>query len=256
MKNLLKPGFGSLIGVGLTILGAELFAALSRDYLSEGPPDRIQGVFGSDASPRLDLLVLGDSLCLGVGTTPERSFPWLVSERLGDEFKVHLKVLAISGNTATDVADSQLPQALDLHPRLVLVHIGANDATHLTPLSRVKQKIGHTLDTLTEAGSAVVVVGPPDMGTPRAWAQPLRSLVGWSGRRVNAAIRDEAVARGIPFFDLAAATGDDFNREPFRYFSWDLFHPSAGGYRLWAEAMFETIRTAAVRTVSEGAERP
>ncbi|MCA1840434.1 MAG: SGNH/GDSL hydrolase family protein [Actinomycetota bacterium] len=243
--------FGALAG-----LGAEIAIALRRDYLKEGPPDRIQGDFGDEKGPRLDLVVIGDSFTVGVGTTPERSFPWLVAQRLGEDFRVRLNVLGMSGNNTSDVADSQLPLVLDLKPRLVLIEVGANDATHFIAPAKVREKMGRTLESLLSTGASVVVIGPPDMGAPRAWAQPLRALIGWSGRRVADAIRDEAIARAVPYFDLAAATGDEFAREPFRYFSWDLFHPSAGGYLLWVDAMFDTIKAAAMKTVEAAEVKP
>ncbi len=222
------------------VLGVEVIMAMRRQYFTEGPKEQIRGNFGDPSSPELRFVVMGDSTSVGVGTDPESSFPWRLSEKLSERFYVKLFVVGRSSARAADVAETQLPQAISLEPDLLLMAIGANDATHLTPSSRVKRSVQRVVDVTRRTSTHLVVVGPPDMGTTRAFAEPLRSLSGWSGRRVERAIRSE-LPDAIAYVDLARGTGESFDRDPEKHYSDDMFHPSKQGYALWANVIYPTV---------------
>ncbi|HVF11501.1 MAG TPA: GDSL-type esterase/lipase family protein, partial [Actinomycetota bacterium] len=186
------------------LLGGEVGLAMRREFFREGPKQQIRGEFGDPDSPELRFVVMGDSTSVGVGADPENSFPWLLAEKLGATFRVKLFVVGRSSARAADVAQVQLPQAISLEPDLLLMEIGANDATHLTSINKVKASIGRVLAVASKTNTLLVVAGPPNMGTTRAFAEPLRSLSGWSGRRVQAAIESIVLPADIPYIDLAA----------------------------------------------------
>jgi lysophospholipase L1-like esterase len=240
------------------LLGVEAGLSFGRGYPLTAPKERIRGFFGSPSLPPLKFVVLGDSTAVGVGTTPDKSFPWLLAQWLGERFRVELEVVGVSGARIKDVAAEQVDEALALKPDLMLVEIGANDVTHVTPISAVHSGMAKILDRLSKADSALVVAGPPHMGTSRAIAQPLRTLSGWRGNSVRRAIEAEVKARKIDYVDLAAGTHDKFNTNPARYYSADWFHPGAGGYKLWAEVMYPAVLKAAeerVTTLADTADR-
>ena len=236
-------GFTAL-GIVVLLVGEAIYA-LTRDYPLQDPEQPVQGSFGDPALPTLRFVVLGDSTSVGVGTTPENSYPWLLATWLSDAYHVELQVVGIGGATTADLADMQVEQALALEPDLVLVEIGANDTTHGTPLRRVESKIAEALDRLQESGAVLVVAGPPNMGTSPVMPQPLRMISGWRGAAVGRRIEEQARKRDIPYIDLAGGTRDEFVNDPEKYYSTDWFHPGAGGYRLWAEVMYPTVRKAA-----------
>lgn len=244
-KTLKLAGF-TVLGFVLLLVGEGIYA-YTRDYPLNDPEQPIKGEFGDPSLPRLRFVVLGDSTSVGVGTTPENSYPWLLAKALSDKFHVELEVVGKGGAVTADVADNQVDKALALDPDLVLVEIGANDTTHVTPLSRVQSKIAEALDRLEESGAAVVVAGPPNMGTSPTMPQPLRTISGWRGNAVGRRIEQEARKRDIPYIDLAGGTRDEFRDDPEKYYSVDWFHPGAGGYKLWAEVMLPTVRAEAER---------
>ncbi len=234
----------------ILLIGIELAAAVFRDYPLKGPEKRIRGTFGDPSLPPLKFVVLGDSTSVGVGTTPENSFAWVLGERLGAHFRVTLEVLGVPGATMRDVAKLQVPRAVSLQPDLVLIEAGANDTTHVTPLRSVQASTVEAVDRLQAAGIDLVVAGPPHMGTSRAFAQPLRALSGMRGNAVMRTIRSEVTKRRIPYIDLAGGTQEEFSRFPAKYYSSDWFHPGQDGYRLWAEVMYPAVLEAARRTSS------
>lgn len=218
---------------------------MRREFFREGPKQQIRGEFGDPDSPELRFVVMGDSTSVGVGTDPENSFPWLLAEKLGASFRVKLFVVGRSSARAADVAQVQLPQAISLEPDLLMMEIGANDATHLTSINKVTESIERVVEVTSKLEIVLVVAGPPNMGTTRAFAEPLRSLSGWSGQRVQRAIEAVVLPKAIPYIDLAAGTGDLFDRDPEKYYSKDMFHPGPDGYALWAEVMYTVVSKAA-----------
>ena len=70
-----------------------------------------------------------------------------------------------------------------------------------------------------------------------AFLEPLRSVVGWRGRAVTAAIEDTAEESGATVVPLAERTRDFFLDHPDEAYSSDLFHPGPPGYERWVEAL-------------------
>lgn len=236
--------FGLVLAGAVVVLVAEVVYTLKRDYPLTDPEKPVAGEFGDPANEELKFVVLGDSTTVGVGTTADNSFPWLLARWLAGSFRVTLEVVGVSGATTADLG-AQVDKALQLDPDLILVEIGANDTTHLTPIFRVRKNMAETLDRLSKSDADVVVAGPPHMGTSPIFLEPLRTLTGLRGDMVRRAIEDEANKRGLPYVDLAAATREAFETEPDKYYSSDWFHPGAAGYKLWAEVMYPTVLKAA-----------
>lgn len=226
----------------MLLLGAEAVYARSRDFPLTAPEQPVRGQFGAPSLPPLKFVVLGDSTTVGVGTTPDKSFPWLLATRLSDRFHVTLEVVGFGGATTAMVADIQVDQALAARPNLVLVEVGANDTTHVTSLGTVESKIASALDRLVQSGARVVVAGPPNMGTSPVMPEPLRTVAGWRGAAVGRRIEQEARERNLAFIDLGAGTREQFKSEPDKYYSSDWFHPGDQGYALWADVMYPTVR--------------
>ncbi|MGH2736506.1 MAG: SGNH/GDSL hydrolase family protein [Actinomycetota bacterium] len=229
----------------VAVLVVEVWIAVRREYLPTEPILEIGGTFGPASGTPLRFAVLGDSTAAGVGAgTAANAYPTLLAERLADDgFRVKLTALGVSGARVADLEQGQVARAQEARPDLVFVAIGANDVTHLTPLDDVEAGIRRALEKLRSSGAVVVVAGAPDMRAP-AFLEPLRSLAGWRGRRVAATIEIVAEELGVASVPLAAETGHLFASDPERYHSADDFHPSASGYRLWADAIYPVLSRA------------
>ncbi|CAA9255597.1 MAG: SGNH hydrolase family [uncultured Acidimicrobiales bacterium] len=180
---------------------------------------------------------LGDSTAAGVGVTDGDD---AVASVVGRSLGQRVEMLAVSGATLAEVVDEQLPAVAALRPDVVYVSVGANDVTHLTKVGDFERRYGELLDALP-AGVPVQVLGVPDMGAPPRLLQPLRAIAGWRGRRLDGVVRRAAAEHdGATYVDIAGPTGPPFRRDPDRYFADDGYHPSAAGYRLWADAVLAT----------------
>jgi lysophospholipase L1-like esterase len=251
-KLFLRTGVGVLaLGVlGAATIAAEGLLATRRTYVSSDSAPAPEGTFGAANPDRLRLVVLGDSTAAGLGVdrTEETVGGRLATLLAATGRQVVLDGVGVSGSRARDLG-TQVSRAL-LHgvPDVAVILIGANDATHVTSPDAIERDLGRAVERLRTAGAAVVVGTCPDMGAVRAFAQPLRELAAWSGRRVAAAERAAVVRAGGRPVDLAALTGPVF-RADAGTLSEDEFHPSADGYDLWALALYPAVYDAA-RTVA------
>ena len=62
--------------------------------------------------------------------------------------------------------------------------------------------------------------------------------------RVADAVADAARSMDVAVVPLAEETARFFDEDPDRYYSADLFHPSAAGYERWADAIFPYLEDA------------
>jgi lysophospholipase L1-like esterase len=226
------------------MIGIEVLLAMRRGYLPTAPAMQLAGTFGPAAGTRLRFAVLGDSTAAGVGALlPTNAYPTLLAERLAAMgYRVELRVFGSSGARVRTVLEHQAPAIADLHPDITFVGIGANDVIHVTPLAEVRSDMGRLVERLKAVSGGVVVAGPPDMRAA-AFHEPLRSLAGWRGRRVEGVISDAALKRCVAVVPLYLV-GRHFAEDPAGHYSDDDFHPGPGGYRRWAEAIFPFIARA------------
>jgi lysophospholipase L1-like esterase len=224
-----------------------MLVARSGPSVPEPPGRDLDESIGAPGGRAVRVVWLGDSTAAGVGASkPDGSLARQVASKLVSlhpavRFDVH--VLAVSGATVADVVARQLP-GLGGTADLVLVSVGANDTTHLVGRSSFRSRYGRLLSSLGDAGipaSHVILLGVPDLGSAPRLPQPLRAVVGWRGRMLDADVRHLAKARGAVYVDIFAHTSSAFRHHPGRYFAKDHYHPNDAGYGLWAEAVAPVV---------------
>jgi lysophospholipase L1-like esterase len=219
------------------IQGAVLWATERPEVPGPHGLDGLRPVDGDVQTP-LDIVWLGDSLASGVGAeTAEQAFParaaWLYGASLGRS--VELTCLALPGACTADVAEHQLPVAVDrLVPGSVaVVTVGSNDVASLTSPRRFRAGYASMLQALVATGAVVVAVGLPDIGAVTAMRQPLRGLAGWVGRRTSRQVRALAGAHGAHY--LAIDTRPPRGTPWAVFLAADRWHPNADTYAMWAD---------------------
>jgi len=243
----------------VALLVGEGLAAGARTYVLPGDAPVVRGEYG--AGPPLTVAVLGDSTGAGLGvdaaaggTAADTVGGQLAGALAAQGRRVSLRGFAVSGARSRDLA-GQVDQLVAAGlggrsadpaagPLVAVVLVGANDATHLTGLGSVGEAVGGAVARLRGLGARVVVGTCPDLGSARAFAQPLRLVVAWRGRAVGRVEVAAVQAAGGAAVDLAALTGPAF-RADRATLSRDLFHPSMRGYGLWAAALLPAVRRAA-----------
>ncbi len=259
-------GGGGLLGVGTTLAGLGVGLLVVQARLARraiGPrravPPYADGRYlpPSATSARgvsLRVAVIGDSSAAGLGVSDPEDTPGVRIARaiaaVADR-PVNLTVVAEVGARTRDL-DRQLTRALQLHPQLALIMVGANDITHVDRPQTSVRLLGDAVTRLREAGAHVVVGTCPDLGTIAPIAQPLRAYARRASRELAQAQAVAVTAAGGTAVELGALLGPTFEASPQDYFSDDRFHPSATGYAACAAALIP--HCLAALGLSDGAE--
>ncbi|MBL7260489.1 SGNH/GDSL hydrolase family protein [Paractinoplanes lichenicola] len=175
---------------------------------------------------------LGDSVTSGYGDPMPgggwRGWAALLAEALPADTSFHN--LSSSGARVADVAERQLPAALDLRPHLASVLVGMNDTLRgdFDP-DDLGRRLDDVVAALSAAGATVLTARLPDpgrmFGLPGVIARPL-------GRRMaalNTAFDEIALRYATIHVDLAG--GSAYTRT---HWSVDRLHPSEVGHRFLA----------------------
>ncbi len=196
-------------------------------------PRSIQS-FGS-AGPELKYAVMGDSTSIGQGAKYNQSYAYASAEHLAKERKVKLLNVGVSGAVTKDLLGSQLSEVSNYKPDIVLIGVGANDATAFTSGASLNRSLQAIIDGLRNNNQSVSIVltGCPAMGSidrfPKLGA---RQLAGFRERQVNKTFIRVIERNNLKIAPIAQKTGPAFAADP-TLFAADKFHPNARGYALW-----------------------
>jgi acyl-CoA thioesterase I len=194
----------------------------------------------ASASPRY--LALGDSFTIGTGSSPERAFP----ARLVDRWRSAscapaLENVAVNGYTTDDVIATELPAVGTFHPSFVTLAVGANDIVRGSTLEAYRKNVRIILDAVNASGARVVVIPQPDWSqSPSALGFGTREALAASITSFNAALADEARAKGATFIDLSPLMKQQANAAQLAS---DGLHPSAEAYDAWAAELARVVRS-------------
>jgi lysophospholipase L1-like esterase len=210
-------------------------------------PDAAQPWTGSVAGPNpLRLLVLGDSTACGVGAaTQDEALPGNLSRALAERWNrgVDWAAMGRSGGTARDLLDDFIDEATSSSYDVIFLTIGANDALKLRTRAAFVADIRELLARLRAASPAapIIMSSLPAFFRFELLPQPLKANLYRHSRALEAGAR--AVVEAFPNASMSSPP------PPYSegFFASDLFHPSAKGYRDWANlAIREAFATGAL----------
>ena len=247
---------GLAVGLPLAfvaVLAVEAGVAARREYF-DTPGYEVEGTAepaGGGTGEPLEMVMLGDSTVAGLGAeSVEDSLVLQTAQRAATAAgrPVHARGLGISGSRTVDLRDDQIP-LIDPATDVVVIVIGSNDATHLTPFWTFDEQTASMLSAARRQApdAAIVLGGIPLFGEARALDEPLRSVVdGYASvlRRVQRRVASDTA--GVTFVNIAAEASPRFVGVPDAM-SRDGFHPGATGYGFWADALGPAVAAAATQ---------
>lgn len=180
-------------------------------------------------------LALGDSLAIGVGLDDvQLGYVPLIGRRLEAALDrpVHITNIAASGSTIDDVLHRQIPQVSEHEDaEIVTCAVGGNDVAWARRFDVERFRASaHRLAEALPAGSVMGLV-------PSFWHPTFEARV----RLANEALTEAAEANGLAVADIFTATKAQSFATRFRNLGADGFHPNAGGYALWAGALWSAL---------------
>lgn len=188
-----------------------------------------EGREGGDAGDALRVVLLGDSVAAGVGLAHhEGSLAGRLSRHL--ERSVRWRVVARSGLDAAGVC-ALIGDAAGLRDAdVVVVSVGVNDVKGLHTTWRFRAGLDALLTRVAAAAprAIVVLLGIPPFDAFPALPEPLRTLLGARGRRLDAVGRQLVMASHprVQRLELDRADGSFVVGAAPELFCRDGFHPS------------------------------
>ncbi len=251
---------GAAAGAFAGVVAVQLMRLRRMEFLPGHPGfyinHRVDPPADGHTARSLRLAVLGDSTTAGVGVErAQDSLPYLLAERLAahETARVHVVSYGWAGARAADVAEKQLPRAMEplragegspflCGAHVVAVVIGSNDATHQTPPGRYRAALRSTMEGVRAAAprARIVLAGIPRFRGALRAVEPLITLADGYARLLRPISRAEAERVGAVYADLAAGVPPRIE-SGMEFLSSDNFHPSVVGYSLWADVIFEAL---------------
>lgn len=190
------------------------------------------GEAGDEHLPSLRLLVLGESTVAGVGVeTQSAGLAAQLAKALAAQGRaVSWRAVGENGITAREAAERLLPASLEAPADLVLLVFGVNDCTHFSSRRRWREGLRLLAEGWQARGAQVIFSAVPPLAHFHALPWLLRLLLGWRAALLDRDLRALAVSLGARHCALDM---------PFaaQYLARDGYHPSALGYRVWAQGL-------------------
>jgi lysophospholipase L1-like esterase len=198
---------------------------------------------GINATSSLVYSSLGDSLAAGVGTDNyTESYPYLLASKLGGaEQGIILRNHSLPGANTADLISNLLSRVINDNPDIITLLIGVNDIHNRISIRDFKNNYEQILSRLTkETKARIYVISIPFIGADSLMLPPYQTYFNYQTKRFNAVIQELAVKYQVSYIDLYTPTLVLF-KEPGEHYSVDLFHPSAAGYKIWAQIIYDNI---------------
>jgi len=249
MKKISKKAIIYFLGLTILITGYLLLANYLIYYrIHQGnlvlPDTKHDYMIGSSSSTGLVYVALGDSLTSGVGVEKyEDSYPYLVASELSKakNAQIELKTFSYPGARTTDLIRDLLDPAIASNPDMITLMIGVNDIHGRVGKEEFRDNYEYILGRLTkETRARIYVVSIPNIGTDESMLPPYKYYFEMQTQFYNQIVRSLAEKYGLYFIDLTEATMAESGKND-GYYSRDLFHPSAKGYRIWAQIIYDNI---------------
>ncbi len=266
---------GAFIGTFAGIVAVQLMRLRRMEFLPMHPGFYVNHIVAptgpSPADGSLRLVVLGDSTTAGVGVgRAEDALPYRLAQHIAELERrpVHVVSYGWAGARVADLPATQLPRALEPLRRggtapflpgadIVALVIGSNDATHHTRPNRYRADLRRALEIVRESAprARVVLAGIPAFRGALKAVEPLISLADMYARILRPISRAEAARAGVAYADLARHVPLRIDRMT-EFLSSDQFHPSAVGYAIWADVIFEALVDGSVAQAQQPTAAP
>lgn len=186
--------------------------------------------------------VIGDSYSCGEGAKPNESWPSLLTQHLKTQgLDVELvSNPSVTGWTAKDAIDKELPKFVNSNPNFATLLIGVNDWVQGVDELSFRNRLSYLLDSMLAVlpnKKRLLVVTIPDFGvTPTAhkYARGRNIHEGIMG--FNKIVNEEAHKRGlqvVDIFPISKKMGEDKS-----LVAKDGLHPTAKAYAEWEKLIF------------------
>ncbi|MDD4332833.1 MAG: SGNH/GDSL hydrolase family protein [Patescibacteria group bacterium] len=239
-----------LLIIFIIILGAYLYCSYvfiykKIDWAGLRSPDS-QKIYlinnNMQSGKNLIYVALGDSLTAGVGADKyEQSFTYLLAQKIAGDNQITLKDYGLPGAKTDDLIEKLLNSAITDQPDILTLLIGVNDVHYRVGKDEFQKNYDEILRQLTAKTKAkIYLINIPYIGANDLILPPYDSYFESRAQEFNVVIKELAEKYQLKYIDLYTPTVDQFKKNGPHY-SADSFHPSAEGYAVWAQIIYDQI---------------
>lgn len=235
----------AIIVVYIFTINAFIYYRIGNGHLV-APNENNENVYlmsNNEAVSTTTYVALGDSLTAGVGADNySDSYPYLLAAKMsGKGVNVNLKNFSAPGYKTQDVIDVFLNPAIEAKPDVITLLIGVNDIHNYVGRSQFEKNYSYILNRLTkETQAKIYLINIPYIGSKSTILPPLDYYFETETDSYNKVIKKLADQYGLQYIDLNSPTKDLFKTDGSHYAA-DSFHPSAYGYKLWADIIYDRL---------------
>lgn len=176
-------------------------------------------------------LHIGESTVAGVGV---ENFQQGLSANLERELKQPWSWQAFGHNGAaiSNINNALIDLELCIRPDLLLITMGVNDTTSLTPLKAWQRSITECVQHISDTSSSLTVcfTQVPPMHAFPALPFPLNRFLGLRAWQLNNALQQLCIKEGWQHLQIEMPLEK-------QWMAIDGYHPNAEGYQKWAQAI-------------------
>lgn len=194
-----------------------------------------RGVAYTNATGSHNLLVVGDSTAVGVGSDGSLSVPGRLSQHLDASVENY----AVSGARTHDVV-SQLNQAQKGTYDIILIQVGANDVIHFTNFSELEKSLETVLTAATSKSNRVLLLTAGKIGDAPLFPWFARPLFNARTVKVRELFQNQAQDHGVQYVDIYSRESP-FEADVTRYYAPDYLHLTGEGYGFWFSIVREYV---------------
>lgn len=190
-------------------------------------------------SSDLKILILGDSLAVGVGATnPRNSIPGLI----GTEYpRATIINRAVSGARIQDL-DNQIAPFVSEQFDLVVIQIGGNDVTHFTAKKKAARSLTELVTKVQRISNKVIVYSSGSVGFAPIFPPPVSWIYTLRTRALYRSLEQAVNEAGAVYINLLVPWKEDlFKTDTGRYYAADCFHLTGDAYATWYEKIQSKI---------------
>ena len=199
-------------------------------------------VMAESNTEKIRYAVVGDSYSCGEGAKPGESWPSLMTQHLKAQ-GLNIELVSnpsVTGWTAKDAIDKELPKFVNSNPNFATLLIGVNDWVQNVDELSFRNRLSYLLDSMLAVlpnKKRLLVVTIPDFGVTPTGPKYSRGRNIHEGiSAFNKIITEEAHKRGlqvVDIFPLSKKMGQDRS-----LVAKDGLHPSAKAYAEWENLIF------------------
>lgn len=225
----------ALITALLILVASQTVVYFRRIRFSESLVARSVCAESTPEASRKTIVVLGDSTAVGVGAgSPDQS----VAGRIAAAFPAaRVFNYSKSGARARHVM-AQLERYPHATADVVLIQVCANDVVGVHRIDLIEAQLRAVIARAKGLGAQVFLMPGNNFCIAPFFVWPAQPVLTFRAMRIHAMLQRLADETRIDFVDLLCDPKEDpFAREPRRYYSEDLLHPSGEGYALYFTAL-------------------